>query len=188
MKKFTWIKVLFSPFKPFKIRVYIGKTTIGVPYFLPRKWVKYTEKDIEEKINEVMNNPKFIQKPYDYWYDSYKNYSKAVSLKVGFSYCDLGWKTKWSDTDYRYEWNPVLSFVFFGYQIALRVYTEYPDHYWTSWLYYERNTNKTKSKKERIQQCIKEFPQIWQTSKHVDNQIVRETTDYYKLILRKKYL
>ena len=37
-----WLKVLNSPFKPFSVRCYVGKTAVGIPYFLPRKWVKAT--------------------------------------------------------------------------------------------------------------------------------------------------
>ena len=114
-------------------------------------------------------------------YKEYKNTRRAVPLKIGFSYCGLGWKTKWSDTDFRYEHGPVLSFVFFGYQIALQVGHEHVDHYWTSWLYYEYATDKTKSKRERIEQCRKEYSQTWTSTKD-------GTIDYYERILKPKYL
>lgn len=152
-----FLKALNSPFKPFKVKFYVGKTNIGVPYFYPRKWVKDKEKP---------------------------GYLKAVPLKVGFSYCGLGYKTKWSDIDYRFEWAPVLSFVFFGYQIALIVQAVEQHNYWEAWLYYERNTDKTKSKAERIKQCREEFPQKWT----VYSGDKKETIDYYNLILKKKYL
>ena len=42
LEPFRWIKALFSPFTPFKVSWYIGKTQIGTPYFLPRKWIKAT--------------------------------------------------------------------------------------------------------------------------------------------------
>jgi len=42
-----WMGVLNSPFKAFKLKFYMGKVAVGVPYFLPRKWVKFTEKDIQ---------------------------------------------------------------------------------------------------------------------------------------------
>lgn len=158
MNKLSFLKALFSPFKPFKVKLYVGKTNIGVPYFFPRRWVKDKEKP---------------------------GYSKAVPLKVGFSYCGLGWKTKWSSTDYRFEWAPVLSFVFFGYQIALIVKAIEQHNYWEAWLYYERNTDKTKSKAERIKQCKEEFPQLW-TRTYPDGRKV--TINYYDVILKKKYL
>ena len=64
-------------------------------------------------------------------------------------------------------------------------YSPYDSHYWEPWLYYEYETDKTKSKRERIAQCIKEAPQTWS---RIDKYGVKETTDYYKLILKKKYL
>lgn len=152
----NFIKALVSPFKPFKLKFYIGKTQIGVPYFLPRKWV---------------NDP---DKP---------GYMKAIPMKIGFNHCGLGWKTKWSDTDYRFEWSPIFSFVMFGYQLAIIVSAPNADQYWTGWLYYERNTDKTKSKKERIEQCKKEFSLTYKISRNGNETIV----NYYDLILKKKY-
>jgi hypothetical protein len=151
LEDLKWLKVLNSPFKPFTIKCYIGKTQIGIPYFLPRKWVN----------------------------------GKAVPLKVGFNYCGLGYKTKWTNTDFRYEWGPVLSFVFFGYQIALMVGQKDVSHYWEAWLYYEYATDKTKSKRERIEQCRKEFSQTWTRSSQGKED---ETIDYYTRILKSKYL
>ena len=195
LEDLRWLKILNSPFKPFKIKLYAGKTQVGIPYFLPRKWVKGTPKLINEAIlrhverEERFNksNPKYAReiKSFEELYEEYKNYSFPVPLKVGFSYCGLGWKTKWTSTDFRHEWNPVLSFVFFGYQIALTVYNPYHSHYWEPWLYYEYVTDKTKSKRERIEQCRKEAPQTWTSSKYGEEPV---TTDYYTKILKPKYL
>lgn len=195
LNELSYLRILFSPFKPFKLKWYIGKTAIGVPYFLPRKWVKakpeWAHKAAQEEIDKLNKwnerNPDCKRKirPYNDYYNEYLRYLFPVPLKVGFSSCGLGWKTKWSDTDYRYEWSPVLSFVFFGYQIAVSVVHEHAAHYWTSWLYYDRFTDKSKSWKERIKQCRKEFPQVWtvhSTGKEP------ETIDYYNLIIKKKYL
>ena len=154
LERFRWIKALFSPFKPFKVSFYAGKTRVGVPYFYPRKTVKSKTKP---------------------------GYLEFKPLTVGFSYCSLGWKTKWSDTDFRHEWSPVFSFVFFGYQIALTIYSPYSSHYWEPWLYYEYATDKTKSKRERIEQCRKEAPETWVSS-------AEGTVDYYERILKPKYL
>lgn len=157
MNKFTFIKALWSPFKPFKLKWYVGKIAVGVPYFFPRKWIPNPETGC----------------------------SKAVPKKIGFDFVGLGWKTKWTDTDYRFEWAPRLSFVFFGYQIAVTVAAPHQDEYWESWLYYERNTDKTKSKQERIEQCKKEFSQthtVWNGT-HPDGVVV----DYYNYILKDKY-
>jgi hypothetical protein len=194
LEDLRWLKVLNSPFKPFKVKFYAGKIRIGVPYFYPRKWVKGTPKLItiavsrkiqeEKRWNEL--NPKDARKikSFEELYNEYKNYSFPVPLKVGFSYCGLGWKTKWTSTDFRYEWGPVLSFVFFGYQIALMVGHKHSSHYWESWLYYEYATDKTKSKRERIEQCRKEFNQTWKVS----SQGKEEVVDYYQHILKSKYL
>jgi hypothetical protein len=157
LQDLKWLKVLNSPFKPFHVRFYAGKTQIGTPYFLPRKWVK-------DKTRPGWRIP--------------------VPLKVGFSYCGLGWKTKWTNTDFRYEWGPVLSFVFFGYQIALTVGHKHSSHYWEAWLYYEYATDKTKSKRERIEQCKKESNQTWKSYFQGKEEII----NYYQLILKTKYL
>jgi hypothetical protein len=194
LQDLKWLKILNSPFKPFNVSLYAGKTQIGTPYFLPRKWVKATSElakkaaletmESEKKWNDI--NPKYARriKSYEEIYQEKLKYTFPVPLKVGFSYCGLGWKTKWTDTDFRYEWNPVLSFVFFGYQIALRVGHKHSSHYWEAWLYYEYVTDKTKSKRERIEQCKKEFNQTWKVS----SKGKEETVDYYQHILKAKYL
>ena len=150
MNKLLFIKALWSPFKPFKLKWYCGKIAIGTPYFYPRTW---------------------------------KN-NMPVPKKIGFDFVELGWKTKWTCTDYRFEWSPLLSFVFFGYQIAVIVNAPHASNYWASWLYYEKDTDKSKSKKERIEQCKLEFSQTWTTY----SKDTKQSIDYYKLILKKKYL
>lgn len=164
LNQLRYWKALFSPFKPFNIKLYVGKIAIGVPYFYPRKWYKSKTRP---------------------------GYMESKSIKVGFDSCGLGWKTKWTDTDFRYEWGPVLTFVFFGYQIALIINQKCKHHYWEAWLYYEYATDKTKSKKERIAQCRKEFPQTWTTyhkSPKTGKNTTQEIIDYYNLILKPKYL
>jgi hypothetical protein len=195
LERFRWIKTLWSPFKPFKVSFYAGKTQVGVPYFYPRKWVKATpelaykaasdEIEKQEKWNKL--NPEHARKIklIGELFQEKLKYRFAVPLKVGFSYCSLGWKTKWSDTDFRHEWNPVFSFVFFGYQIALTIYSPHRSHYWESWLYYEYATDKTKSKRERIEQCRKECNQTWTVYTRGDEEGM---IDYYEFILKPKYL
>lgn len=195
MKKLTFIKALWSPFKPFKLKWYVGKTAVGTPYFFPRKWVKATpemaHKAVLEYIQREENynklNPNYARKirPYDKVYQEKLRCQFAVPKKIGFDFVSLGWKTKWTSTDYRFEWAPRISFVFFGYQIAATVVTVDSDVYWEAWLYYENDTDKTKSKKERIKQCKKEFPQTY-TSHYADGR--KETIDYYNLILKNKYI
>ena len=193
LERFRWVKALFSPFKPFKVGLYMGKTQLGVPYFFPRKWVKATNRrateaaleEIERQTKWNENNPQYTRKikSFEEIFQEKMKCSFAVPLTVGFSYCSLGWKTKYDD--FRHEWNPILSFVFFGYQIALTFYSPYHSHYWEPWLYYEYRTDKTKSKRERIEQCIKEAPETWTSSKHNEEPV---TTDYYTKILKQKYL
>ena len=195
LQSLQWIKALWSPFRPFTVKWYIGKTQIGIPYFLPRKWVKATPKlatkaaletiEAEKKYNE--RNPTTARKikSFDEIYQEKLKYRFPVPLKVGFNYCGLGWKTKWTSTDFRYEWGPVLSFVFFGYQIALMIGHRDVSHYWEAWLYYEYATDKTKSKRKRVRQCRKRFPQTWTTHRHDEEP---KTIDYYTKILKSKYL
>ena len=194
LQDLKWLKVLNSPFKPFRVRFYAGKTQIGTPYFLPRKWVKATpELAKKAALNTIQSeeswnnrNPKYARKikSYEEVYQEKLTYRFPIPLKVGFSYCGLGWKTKWTNTDFRYEWGPVLSFVFFGYQIALMIGHKHSSHYWEAWLYYEYATDKTKSKRERIEQCRKEFNQTWTVHQNGNE----ETIDYYTRILKAKYL
>jgi hypothetical protein len=196
LEDLRWLKVLNSPFKPFSVSWYIGKTQVGTPYFLPRKWVKATPAlATEAALNEIRSAKEWNERNRDSTFkhrvksfeEAYKEkmtYRFPVPLKVGFSYCGLGWKTKWTDTDFRYEWGPVLSFVFFGYQIAAMVGYKHASHYWECWLYYEYATDKTKSKHERIEQCRKEFPQTWTVSSMGKEEVV----DYYQRILKTKYL
>ena len=184
LQRLRWIKALWSPFKPFRVSLYAGKLAIGTPYFFPRKTVKFTEEDIQNAMVKHRTNKNYVQHLDSKLYDMYKSYSKFKPLKVGFDWCSLGWKTKWTDTDFRHEWNPVFTFVFFGYQIALTVYSPHRSHYWEAWLYYEYATDKTKSKRERVAQCRAEFNQTWTRSKDGKDEVI----DYYERILKPKYL
>ena len=192
--KLKFVKALWSPFKPFKLKWYVGKTAVGTPYFYPRKWVKATPEmarkatmdyiEREESFNKLNPNAARKIRPYDEVYQEKLRYQFAVPKKIGFDFVSLGWKTKYDD--YRFEWPPIISFVFFGYQIAVIVSAPHADRYWEAWLYYENDTDKTKSKQERIAQCRKEASQTWRTlGKDGKEDVI---TDYYDLILRKKYL
>jgi hypothetical protein len=155
-KELIYIKAFFSPFIRPRLRFYLGKIAIGTPYFYPRKWIENKEKS---------------------------GYLKAVPRKFGFDFVGLGWKTKWSDTDYRFEWSPRMSFVFFKWQFAVIIEAKEEDQYWESWLFYEFNTDKSKSKKERAKQMREENPKIWIKYKG-DEQV---KIDYYEIILKKRY-
>jgi hypothetical protein len=190
-----WIFILFSPFKPPKLKWYFGKTAVGTPYFLPRKWVKATPmlahkatlEDIKriESFNKMNPDSARKIKPYADIYKEKMRYSYAIPKKIGFDMVDIGWKTKWSDTDIRIECQPVISFVFFGYQIAINVISEVPDYYWTSWLYYQFYTDKSLSTEERIKKCVKEYPIVFKEYKDDGDLLV---VDYYSKILKRKWL
>lgn len=188
-------KILNSPFKLPKLRFYVGKVAIGVPYFFPRRWVKATPKlaheatleYIESQENYNKNNPDYARKikSYEEIYNERLTCEYPMPKRIGFDFIGLGWKSKWSDTDYRFEWAPVASFVFFNWQIAVVVDAPEQDHYWTAWLYYTRNTDKTKSKKERVKQCIEGFPMIWKVWEKGGEP---KSINYYEKVLKKKYL
>ena len=193
-KDFEWMKVYFSPFKFFFPKLYIGRTKIGTPVFLPRKWVKATPERAhkavldyiarEESYNKM--NPDYARKirPYDEVFKEKMRYDYAVDKKVGFDFVGLRWKTKWTDTDFRFEYNPVWSVVCFGYQIALIFVPENCHHYWESYLYYTYATDKSKSTKERVKEAQEKFPCKW-SSYSGDKKV---TTDYWTVILKNKYL
>lgn len=149
--------VVNSPFKRPRLKWYLGKIAIGVPYFFPRKFIPDPEKP---------------------------GYEKAIPKRFGFDFVSLGYKTKWSDTDYRIEWEPKISFIFFKYQLAIMIYADYPDNFWASWLYYNGNTDKNLSKKERIKKCVDEFPQTYMS--YCDGN--KKTVNYYEKILKRKYV
>ena len=154
MKNFNYLKVFYSPFKRPKLKWYFGKIAIGTPYFFPRRWVNDLDKP---------------------------GYQKAIPKKIGFDFVSLGWKTKWTNTDYRFEWAPLWSFVFFGKQIAVTFKAPEQDHYWEAWLYYIYNT--TGTRKERIAKCRAEFPLKWTVS----DKNGKRSVDYYDSILKTKY-
>lgn len=188
MKKLTFIKAFFSPFKKPKLKWYFGKVSIGTPYFLPRRWKNPSHKEARKlalkKYREwglkQLDNPKLRSRSYQDFYDEIMRSQIAVPKKIGFDFVGLGWKTKWSSKDIRFEWSPLISFVFFGLQIAIMIIPENQDRYWEAWIYYELYTDKTKSRKERIEQCKSEFPQTWTRS---DGK-TKTTINYYDRILK----
>jgi len=156
IKGFDWMRVYNSPFKPPVLYFHIGKIALGTPYFFPRNTRKSKTK---------------------------LGYLEFIPKKIGFDFVALGWKTKFDD--YRNEWNPRWSFVFFGYQIAITFAPPYDMHYWECWLYYTRKTDKTKSTRERIAECREKNPCIWTVSTTGHK---KETIDNYTKILKEKWL
>jgi len=183
LQRFDWMKVYFSPFKPPVPKIYIGKTSVGTPYFLPRVWKKYTKQEaIDKAIEELKEKPYAEKIGFEKLLYDYSRRSKSVLKKIGFDFVGLGWKTKWTNTDYRFEWSPVWSFVFFKWQIAITFVPIEPHHYWECWLYYSRET--TGTTKERLEQSRKGFPCVWSSTRDG----VETKTCYWDVILKKKYL
>ena len=194
IKDLDFLRAYNSPFKAPKPKWYCGKIALGTPYFFPRKWVKATPERAHQatldsiKSTEEFNkrNPEYTRsiRPYDEIFASKMNYSYAVPKKIGFDFVSLGWKTKWRSDDYRFEWSPIISFVFFKWQIAVTFVAPHANHYWESWLYYTRETDKSDCISNRLAQCKKEAPCTW--TSHSEGK--KQTTDYYKLILKKKWI
>ena len=197
MRKFRFLKIYNSPFLRPKLKFYFGRIAIGTPYFLPRNLVKATPKRamqaahdelvMRHKFNNANRNSSFKHKivSIEELYVERLRYRYPVPKKIGFDFVDLGWKTKWSETDYRYEWNPKWSFVFWKWQVALifRAPDEVYDHYyWETWLYYNYSTDKNKSHRERIEQVKEEFLNYDQSD------ILYEIILNLAKILKKKYL
>ena len=155
--KFDYIGVFNSPFVRPKFKWYFGEIALGVPYFLPGKLVRSKDNS---------------------------GCYRSVPKKFGFDVVGLGWKSKWSDTDYRFEWGPIISFVFVKWQIAVSLQVPDSDSYWEAWLYYKYHTDKTKSQKERIEQCKEEFPRTF-ICYHGDG--INTKQDCYNEILKEEY-
>lgn len=153
--RFEWIKIYFSPFKPPKAKLYCGEVAIGTPLFYPRRWVKVDDKGTK----------------------------RAIPKKFGFDFCGLGYKTKWSSDDYRFEWNPVWSFVFFGYQIAICFVGE--SELWEGWLYYKNHTDKSLSIIQRVSQARQDNPMNYTAYRSGGE---KQSGCYYNTILKEKFL
>ena len=193
-ENFEFLRAYNSPFRILKPHLYIGKVALGTPYFFPRKWVKATPEratkaalqEIEDatKYNERNTEYKRTIKTFDDLYIEKMRWSYTEPKKIGFDFVSLGWKTKWSDSDYRFEWSPRWSFVFFKWQVAITFVAPETHHYWECWLCYTRDTDKSKSTKERIAQAKEIFPCKWETT------INGLTTKicYWDVILKEKWL
>lgn len=194
LRDFEFLKVYFSPFKFFLPKLYMGKTAIGTPIFLPRRVVKATHKRaLKATVDEIRETRAFnkrntgykkTEKAFRDIYDAKMRCSYFVPKKIGFSYCGLGWKTKWTDIDYIFEYQPVWSVVCFGYQIALVFNAPEPYHYWTCWLYYNTNTDKNKTVKERIEQAREGFPCKWKNYSNDEEKLIC----YWDIIIKERYL
>jgi len=196
MRNFNYIKVFNSPFKRPKLKWYFGKIAIGTPYFYPRRWVKPTQQmlidnakqDIADRqrwneANEKYGNTYKVIPTIEELCEKKKNYKFPVPKKIGFDFVGLGYKTKWSDTDYRFEWGPLISFVFFKWQIAVMLDVPDPYHYWVCWLTYENDTDKDLSTDTRIKLAKEINPEVWTSSKGEGK---KETICYWDKVLKEQ--
>lgn len=101
--------------------------------------------------------------------------------RIGFKSWDLGYKTKWTSDDYRFEWDPGFSFVFFDFQIAVAFTHDHPSHYWEGFLYYHFDTEG--SVEDRLKWAIKGFPMIYYRSDKSGKYYV----SYWDKIVKRKY-
>lgn len=134
------------------VKVYAGKIKHGTPYFLPRRWFKKKTKD------------GFYAKP---------------TTWLNFQIVNLGYKTKWNDWDYRFEWPPMISIVFCKLQFCIWIVPKHYYFYWECWLAYKKAKRLFPhlSKSECIKKAREKLPQIW---KDEDG----NSTDYWELLLK----
>jgi len=187
--KYSFLKVLNSPFRGLKLTWYFGKITQGTPYFLPRRLAKMTKEKAIEFANKDLNHKYFpSKKSFDELVASHMKYKIFVPIKYfGFHFTSLGWKTKWND--YRFEWNPCISIVLFGKQLFIGIVPNIDpnsmhDCYWEMWLNYEYKTDKSLSKLDRLKELISKYSCTWVHYK--DDKKV--SVNHYKYILKEKYL
>lgn len=186
---FKYLKVYNSPFIKPKIKLYFGKVQYGTPYFMPRRFVKMNKQELLEYAYKQQNNVKsiYFQKPIEELLEKFKNYTKSVPKKIGFDFVPLGYKTKWTDTDYRIEYLPLISFVFFKWQFCIKFKVPHSLEYWECWLFYENNSKHIKNIKERIEYCKIKYPCTYIEHKINIDTGEKNKIDYWKLIIKNKY-
>lgn len=133
------------------IKVYAGKIKHGTPYFLPRRWVK-------------KKNKKGLYAKPTTWFN--------------FQVVNLGYKIKWDEWDYRFEWSPMISIVFCKLQFCIWIVPKHYSYYWECWLVYRKvkRLNPQLSQLECIKIAREKLPQMWKDAKG-------NKTDYWELLL-----
>ena len=104
--------------------------------------------------------------------------------KVSLDYSWITFKTKWSETDYRFERPPFISLVFYNFQMYLWLDNNNAFEYFQAWLYYYNDTDHDDTVERRLKDTIKNFPLTYIRYGAGDT---REKIDYYELILKKKW-
>lgn len=107
--------------------------------------------------------------------------------RLGFDYNHLGWKTKFSDYDVRFEWSPSYSFIILGYQLNVSFLPNIDsniDPYWEAWIIYNYKTNKKYTKKERLKHVFENYNCTWSWSKNGE----KYKEDHYLNILSNKWI
>lgn len=126
-----WLKILKSPFRFPRPHFYFGPIKRGVPYFLPRRWIKSSE-------DQGHLVPKYIK-----WF--------------GAGVVGLGWKEKYGTP--RHEWDPMLWIVLCKRQFVVTFSFKDPDS-WECYLTYQYYTDPSKSREERLIEAKKLTPGI----------------------------
>lgn len=199
MNKLEFLDIYLSPFKSPKMKFYFGKTNLGTPYFLPRKFVKNTPENAlkeakrrqAEMIYERDNNP---ENPFTSRIPTIESiigemkYDRIpVTKRFSIDLVPLGYKTKWSETDYRFEWSPRLSIVAFGYQFAITWMEPVNSiHFWEAFLFYNNHIKhlSNRTMREKVTMCRNLFPLSFTEYKRDS----KRTFNDYDVILKKKYL
>jgi hypothetical protein len=193
-EKFEYLRVFWSPFIRPRLRLYCGEVSIGTPFFYPRKWVKpnhkmaleASEREIQRFKEHNERNPHYpIRVPsLEELLKNKKRCLFPVPKKFGFDFVGLGWKTKWSDKDIRVEHAPLISFVFFKWQIALTFDVPEYYHYWSAWIYYSKYTKTSDNTEQRLKESITEFPLIW--TQYIEE--TKQKVNYWNSVLKPEYL
>lgn len=188
---YSFLGVLNSPFRRLKLTWYFGKIDRGTPYFLPRKLVKMSKERAIELANNELNHPHYpTKKSFEELVTGNMKCKMFVPIKYfGYHFTTLGWKTKWTNTDFRFEWSPSISIVLFGKQLFISFVPKMDskamlDCYWESWLFYSLETDKSKSQLERIKETIDKHGCTWIHYKDGN----KVSVNHYKYILKDKYL
>lgn len=100
---------------------------------------------------------------------------------LGFSGCGLGYKTKWSSTDYRHEWNPSYGFIVWNFQVAITFSLDCRS--WESWLLYRHFRRGGLSNLDALVKVREINPNVWVSYKDG----AQEKTDWFLKSLKSRF-